>query len=187
MNPNGDTPSLAKARAAKGPPKRHAPICEHTNERRAGQGKCRRCYNKSQRALLRNNPGPLPAGTRMATCHPERKHAGKGLCASCYMGAWLKVNPQSNSGNTWLKNHPEERRRHLRKSHLKAKHGTPIGVYESMWNAQGGKCANAGCSFTAPLDVPDFRRGGLHVDHDHTTGALLGLVEYIRAYREKLT
>jgi len=39
----------------------------------------------------RNAPG---MGRRMATCHPERRMAAKGLCGSCYQMKWHKEHPR---------------------------------------------------------------------------------------------
>lgn len=176
MNPKGNPDSLEKARAAKQPRPKLIPTC-HSDRAYAAKGMCQPCYEASRRGALKNRPEmPLPPGTRMAECHPERKHSSKGLCASCYASAWMKMNPKADSGNEWLRNHPEEAARHRRNNHLLHKHGTSLARYEELWTEQGGKCANPGCTFTAPVKVADFRREGLHVDHNHTTGAIRGLL-----------
>lgn len=109
------------------------------------------------------------------TCgHPERKHMAHGLCHSCYMVIWNRQHPEGNSGPGWLRRHPEQARIHKRRASLK-RLGVTLEQYEAMWKAQGGRCANLACSFSAPLDVPDFRVG-LQVDHDHITGRVRGLL-----------
>lgn len=106
---------------------------------------------------------------KINTCgHPERKHYGRGLCQSCYTVDWMRRNPDANSGATWLKNHPEMAAVYKRRNALK-KHGLTVEQYAALWLSQGGCCANSGCSFTAPLELPDHRKG-LQVDHDHATG-----------------
>jgi hypothetical protein len=54
-----------------------------------------------------------------------------------------------------------------RKSHLKRKYGITLEQYDAMLAAQGGVCAI--CS-EKPGDLT------LHVDHDHTTGAVRSLL-----------
>jgi hypothetical protein len=112
--------------------------------------------------------------TRMALCHPDRKHEAKGLCHSCYLKKWIKDHPDANTGNVWRVRNPERSRVILRKNRLKRTGCTPE-LYESLWIAQKGKCANRGCTFQAPLAVEDFRKG-LMVDHDHITGKIRGLL-----------
>jgi hypothetical protein len=113
---------------------------------------------------------------RMATAceHTDRPHCAKGLCASCYTIRWMKENPDANSGNRWNKNHPEKTRYHVRKSSLKKKYGLTMAQYEAMWEAQQGRCANVRCNFTGELLC--YQRNGLHVDHDHKTGKVRGLL-----------
>lgn len=87
---------------------------------------------------------------------------------------WMRENPEKNSGNTWLKNHPEAARLHSRKLVLK-KHGLTVEQYAEMWRAQEGKCGNPHCDAVFPLVVPDYRFG-LQVDHDHRTGRIRKLL-----------
>jgi hypothetical protein len=55
-----------------------------------------------------------------------------------------------------------------RKSHLKRKYGLTLEQYDAMLAAQGGVCAI--CHEARPVERT------LHVDHDHTTGAIRGLL-----------
>jgi hypothetical protein len=55
-----------------------------------------------------------------------------------------------------------------RKSHLKRKYGLTLEQYDAMLEAQGGVCA------ICRQPRPEERT--LHVDHDHTTGAVRGLL-----------
>lgn len=54
-------------------------------------------------------------------------------------------------------------------SHIKRKYGLSRSEYDSMLASQGGKCAANGCLETA-------HNGRLSVDHDHSTGAVRGLL-----------
>lgn len=112
---------------------------------------------------------------RIPSCHPERKHHSKGLCESCYKTRWQLENPHANSGKGWVRLNPEKAYEYKRRAGLKLL-GVTLEEYEQMWTAQNGKCANPGCDVHAPLRMPDHRKGGLCVDHDHTTGAIRGLL-----------
>ncbi len=107
--------------------------------------------------------------------HIDRKHAAKGLCASCYTKEWERRTPNHNWGNNWLKNNPEKAKFHLAKNHIKKTYGLEHGQHQALWDAQGGKCANPACDFiSATLFAPMLER--LDVDHDHATGRVRGLL-----------
>lgn len=55
-----------------------------------------------------------------------------------------------------------------RKNHLKMKYGLTLAAYEAMLARQAGACAI--CRDSVPAGVK------LHVDHDHATGAVRGLL-----------
>lgn len=58
----------------------------------------------------------------------------------------------------------------IRNRHLKNKYGIGIDNYSAILEAQGGCCAICG-----KLESEQFK-GVLHVDHDHATGAVRGLL-----------
>ena len=64
--------------------------------------------------------------------------------------------------------HPEKSRLSTRASHMKAKYGISIEMYEAMYRAQGGICACCG-------RVPTTRHP-LVIDHAHDTGVVRGLL-----------
>lgn len=81
-------------------------------------------------------------------------------------------------------NHPEQkraadRRRYQRRKASRGKlasdlmrlYGLSLGEYDAMWQRQGGLCALC-------LRAPTGRRNAssLHVDHDHVTGRVRGLL-----------
>lgn len=69
---------------------------------------------------------------------------------------------------------PEQRKQFNRRSALRRLYGITIEEYDLWWEAQGGVCAI--CA------QPEFRKGkdgtvhSLHVDHDHDTGVIRGLL-----------
>lgn len=82
------------------------------------------------------------------------------LCKTCRTAAtqeWAQANPQD-----W------ERAR--RRSHLKKRYGLTPEEADQLLESQGGKCAICG---TPHGDSRGFR---LHIDHDHATGAVRGIL-----------
>jgi hypothetical protein len=61
-----------------------------------------------------------------------------------------------------------EYKRYMREYHLTRKYGITIADYEQMLAEQYGGCAICG--------RPEPEDGSLHVDHDHDTGAVRGLL-----------
>ncbi len=76
-------------------------------------------------------------------------------CAAAYMKEWRRKMPL------------ERRRQIERRENLKSKYGLSPDDYDLIFAAQGGKCAIC----TQP---PGDKR--LHVDHDHETGEIRGLL-----------
>jgi len=68
----------------------------------------------------------------------------------------------------WREDDPAKKKRIDRESHLKRKYGITQADYDRMLEAQGFGCGICG----------DIRPGGktFHVDHDHATGAVRGLL-----------
>lgn len=123
---------------------------------------------------------------RLADCHPSRKHKAKGLCGACYERHLKELNPdykerQSVNTTKWIKKNPERakeiqlRRRAREKNDPKAwrkkknrwlrKYGITIDQFDAMLAEQNGGCALC------------YRKSErLHVDHDHETGRVRGLL-----------
>ena len=83
------------------------------------------------------------------------------LCKSCSYSttrAWKAVNPKA-----W--------ERSARRSHLKTKYGMTPEAFDSLLEAQGGKCAICGDN-----DLKDERGFRPHVDHCHKTGLVRGIL-----------
>lgn len=155
-------------------PKPRIPDC-HPDRKHKANGLCGACYVAARRAEGKNIYVSPPREVRMADCHPDRKHRAKGLCGSCYQVAWMKAHPEADTGNTWLRNRPENLKAKNRKYHLWHKHRTRVEQYVEAWHEQQGKCANPRCGAYYPLEMDDHRKG-LHVDHDHQTGQFRGLL-----------
>lgn len=70
----------------------------------------------------------------------------------------------------WGKDNPDRVRSNNRRNHFRAKYGIDEDVYDSMFRAQGAACAI--CRRRPLLHGV----GTLHVDHDHATGRVRGLL-----------
>jgi hypothetical protein len=82
--------------------------------------------------------------------------------------AWAEANPERRAAKVQEYRESGLLKRSLRKTHLKQKYGLTVEDYERMLEAQGGGCAICG---RPPRD--DI---SLHVDHDHETGLIRGLL-----------
>jgi hypothetical protein len=74
--------------------------------------------------------------------------------------AWAKANPDK------VRAQQERGKKRAREKSLKALYGITVTEYDTMHQAQGGRCAACG-------DVPD---GNLSIDHCHETGRVRGLL-----------
>lgn len=100
----------------------------------------------------RNSGTPAPYVRAVATCHPDKPHRGRGLCGACYEAARRK--PQAPGARRWQE--------------LQREYGITQAEYEALLAKQGGKCA------TCPREHSEARP--LHVDHDHRTRRVRGLL-----------
>lgn len=79
---------------------------------------------------------------------------------------WQQENPERHNATqrAYRAANPDR----LREGHLRRKFGITIEDYAAMLEAQGGGCAICG--------RPEPEGGSLHVDHDHVTGRVRGLL-----------
>ncbi|MDQ1374746.1 MAG: hypothetical protein QOJ09_2084 [Actinomycetota bacterium] len=110
------------------------------------RGDCRTCFQKRAAALYRASPEAAKERTRR----------------------WQRENPERYAANQ--RKHKESGRKKLadRRSHLKRKYGMTLGDYDRLLEQQGGGCAICG--------RPPREDMSLHVDHDHETGRVRGLL-----------
>jgi Recombination endonuclease VII len=73
-----------------------------------------------------------------------------------------------NYDRDWQRRQPIEKRRDR---WLRARYGISWAEYQEILKAQGGKCAVDTCT-----EPPGGRGGTYHVDHDHITGKVRGLL-----------
>lgn len=71
----------------------------------------------------------------------------------------------------WAVNNPERSKISARGRNLKIKYGITLEEYQTILDSQGGLCRICGCSSDSPRVLGSFA-----VDHDHTTGAIRGLL-----------
>lgn len=90
----------------------------------------------------------------------QMSKAGPHLCKKCRVAAT----------RAWAEAHPDAWSRHVRRSWLKKKYGITPDDYDRMLLAQGGVCAI--CN-RPPSDPRGYK---MHVDHDHVTGRVRGIL-----------
>lgn len=82
------------------------------------------------------------------------------------VAAWQAANPERHAAK---QREIRERRRDVnRDAHLRRNFGIGTPEYEALLKAQGGRCAICG--------RPPRKGSSLHVDHDHETGEVRGLL-----------
>ena len=115
-----------------------------------------------------------------------RRDGHRNECKACNLAQQAKrnrANPEANRARArrWAQQNPERRAARARayqasgrkgianrKSHLKRKFGISLEEYDAMLAEQGGVCAV--CSRPPTPGI------SLHVDHDHGTGRIRGLL-----------
>ena len=107
---------------------------------------CKACNLAAKAARYRANPEPFKERTRL----------------------WRVENPDRYAANQAAFRASGRKRISDRKSHLKRKFGLTLEQYDAMLAQQGGGCGICG---KPPRD--DI---ALHVDHDHETGQIRGLL-----------
>jgi len=94
------------------------------------------------------------------------KQYAKGICQKHYMRIWTSKNQEKVQGYI----HKPRGREDNLKAYLKHRYGLSIQEYMSLVDEQNGKCA---ICYSEPV-IYDR----LHVDHDHETGQVRGLLCY---------
>lgn len=133
----------------------------HPEKVEASRGMCQPCYKKwikstpKEQRLKPDRSGWHPKPITVSICHPPERDRGHGMCLVCY-AKWYRE-----------KNILDLKKKAIEK-HLKLKYGlTPEGK-DAMLAAQGGGCAIC-------KKVPSSKRA-THVDHDHATGIVRGIL-----------
>lgn len=147
-----------------------------------GKTHCERCLRRKTEIQLRyrarckklgicevcGNQAVVPGLTRCAGCRAEAlleytekraRRREQGLCHRCGV-----VPPES--GSTLCKGC-----RYARRSWSLRKYGLTREEFEGLLLSQGHRCANPGCRTPDPGDNGDW-----HVDHDHVTGEVRGIL-----------
>lgn len=82
------------------------------------------------------------------------------ICLKCF----------SAIGNEWQQKHPAQSARHKRNHHLLKRFGVTLEESEKLLSDQGGLCA------ICQNPISDSRGYSPHVDHDHVTGMVRGIL-----------
>jgi hypothetical protein len=96
----------------------------------------------------------------------KARYAEKSDEIKAYVKRWQQEN--ADRLNAYRRAHNANRRREIRERHLKRTFGITLVDFDAMLAAQSGGCAI--CGRQAPENT------SLHVDHDHETGVVRGLL-----------
>lgn len=129
-----------------------------------------------------------PMKNSMAKCHPDKPLQARGLCKACYNQWLLQNNPeyarkQRENTLSWIKKNKEKRRkyekdwrakqdpeyiRQYRRMKILERYGMTHADYDKLLRKQNGVCAIC----------EEYPKKGknLHIDHDHKTGFVRGLL-----------
>jgi recombination endonuclease VII len=129
------------------------------------------CIKHYRRLIRHGDPLWEPPAKVTRTCHTDGceqmlgRGSAQGMCSKHYQQWWAAKNPEK------LAAYRETGRAAgwSRKSHLMRNFGITAEQYTAMLQAQEGRCAICGSKF--PGRFPSF-----HVDHDHKTGNIRGLL-----------
>lgn len=131
---------------------------------------CSKC--RAEKPVEEFSPSPKHRGGRYPWCKP---------CKAAYAANWIRKIPKeelSAYNAKWRAQRDadkEAREQYLRQSvaySLKSRYGITQRQAVELAAFQGGVCAIC----HSPPRNPSTKRGGLHVDHDHTTGLVRGLL-----------
>jgi len=97
-----------------------------------------------------------------ASCHPDKTHLARGMCRTCYNQWYFKTHPEEykQAGLKWRSNNKEK----LRNKALKENFGITLEEFRERLSKQDGLCAI--CSLEP----------GTHLDHNHATGKIRGIL-----------
>ena len=134
--------------------------------------RCRHCGETKPReefyADRKAKDGRRPECKRCNLALRARKYAANPQPFIDRVKKWQRENPERlNAYRREYRRRPE-RKAADRDGYLKRKYGMTLEDYERMFEAQGGVCAICGEA------RPEERT--LHVDHDHATGVIRGLL-----------
>lgn len=101
---------------------------------------------------------------RFAECHPDRPHYAHGQCSPCYLRDRRSTFPSTSTEGRRARYDPA-----LNQSRKLAAYGMTVDDYDRLLADQGGGCAICG-------GEAGGRWGRFFVDHDHSTGAVRGLL-----------
>jgi hypothetical protein len=99
---------------------------------------------------------------RICECHPDRKHLSFGLCGECYRKKHYKEHTE-----VYAAYRKERTSVNNRAAHLMSRYGITVVEYAAMFTAQEGVCL---------ICKRPPKKRPLHVDHDHKTGKIRGLL-----------
>ena len=110
--------------------------------------------------------GHRPECKACSLAYRKRWYRDNRARAIAYVRAWQQANP--DRVRAWRVRNRDRRNEQMREIHLRNKFGLTVDEYSRILQAQGGVCALCEGAPTPRIS--------LHVDHDHGTGEIRGLL-----------
>lgn len=104
---------------------------------------------------------------RWADCHHDRRYHAKGLCRECYLREWKRASPRHPRKYVESDEANEKRKARKRNRYYLLAYG--------ITEAERNVMVEAGCAICGVTEAAGWG-GGLHIDHDHRTGAIRGVL-----------
>lgn len=102
-----------------------------------------------------------------ATCHPDRPDYARGMCHICYQRQWRATHlEQARAYSRERARKARQTPGYTRAKHLRHLYKLDVAQYSALLDRQDNACAICRQPFT----------GTPHVDHDHPTGRVRGLL-----------
>lgn len=151
------------------------PAACHPERPSKARGLCNSCYQRARRGTL-----DRPLFRRMPpACHPDRPRHARALCSACYRRALRGLpicHPERRASSRdraycvecyRVEVTAPKKAEQQRAARWRRLYGITPEQYEELLDRQGSVCA---------ICRQPPRRGRLHVDHDHRSGRVRGLL-----------
>ncbi len=148
------------------------PTCHPEREHKA-HGLCGNCYQSE-----RMRPHQKPRVRQVPTCHPDRKHGAYGLCKQCYDRSPRVKEHRIKYGKAYRSRPDVKARQAAYARYYVELPGIRARRHARLYKISPAEYAALGyvCCICARTCAPGIGFGSRHIDHDHVTGKVRGVL-----------